>query len=65
MPFKTIGLVACMADLTAIVSAAAFRLRLKTLSRSGEDEQFVKVALIMMFSQSDTDGCLFKLETQR
>ena len=42
-PLRMIGLLACVVDLTAVISAAAFRLRLKTLSWKGEDEQFAKV----------------------
>lgn len=36
-------LLACVVDITALVTSTSFRLRLKILHRKGRDEQFAKV----------------------
>ena len=47
-PFlRTVGLMACVVDTTALVTAIAFRLRLKMLSSEGKDENFARVIPIL------------------
>ena len=46
---RTIGLLACGIDLTAIVTTAAFRLRLKMLRSKGSDEQFAEACEMQPF----------------
>jgi hypothetical protein len=44
---RATAFLACGLDVTALVTAATFRLRLKMLSSKGEDERFAEVIVIL------------------